>query len=474
MARYDEGTAYMPVVSKKRQLPVHEKYNFMALDEDGFDLPSDWYMRIAGFIAEGLRGDRIVHETFPSKELEDYWSTRPRYEDTPDPYASGKKNQSWEDWQKLAGEKGAADEPPPPPYSLEAGEPSIPPAEAGPSGSGPPLVAPRPEDPTQSTSPPPVGPRPEVVAAAVGVAGALNAPPGRSPEQPLVPLASRPSISRPPIAGPSGSGPPPIPARSRPQPPPIAPRPSTDASGLADDLSRTHISAPTSPRTDAPQQYPARPISPPSNRPPSTCANAPFPGYTPTSFQSSHNAPPGEPQRQDSASSTFFPEPSTSAPSVHPPSPTAGPWAQTTWPPPEWGAPVPAPAPPSPTLAVPYTPYQPHRHRPHSPPPPSPRPHQPQGPGHTSSYGPAYAPPRPSSAYGAPEPEPGFAFPQAQMSSFPTGEPYGAPQPQPYGAPPAPYGQQQWAYGPYGAGAGTPPPGAQPYGAFCLVLFCVC
>lgn len=34
----------MPVVQNKRQLPVHEKYNFMALDEDGFDLPSDWYV----------------------------------------------------------------------------------------------------------------------------------------------------------------------------------------------------------------------------------------------------------------------------------------------------------------------------------------------------------------------------------------------------------------------------------------------
>ena len=41
--RYDEGTAFLPVVSKKRQLPVHEKYGFMALDEDGYDLPPDWY-----------------------------------------------------------------------------------------------------------------------------------------------------------------------------------------------------------------------------------------------------------------------------------------------------------------------------------------------------------------------------------------------------------------------------------------------
>ena len=41
--RYDEGTAFLPVVSKKSQVPVHEKYKFMALDEDGYDLPPDWY-----------------------------------------------------------------------------------------------------------------------------------------------------------------------------------------------------------------------------------------------------------------------------------------------------------------------------------------------------------------------------------------------------------------------------------------------
>lgn len=43
---YDEGTAFMPVVQTKRQvpLPVGEggKYRFMALDEDGYDLPGDW------------------------------------------------------------------------------------------------------------------------------------------------------------------------------------------------------------------------------------------------------------------------------------------------------------------------------------------------------------------------------------------------------------------------------------------------
>ncbi|KAJ7474213.1 hypothetical protein FB451DRAFT_1133590 [Mycena latifolia] len=78
---YDEGTAFLPVVEKKRLLPESEKWPFLALDEDGYDIPSDWYMRIAGFAAEGLRSERRIHDSFPSKELQDYWSTRPRYED---------------------------------------------------------------------------------------------------------------------------------------------------------------------------------------------------------------------------------------------------------------------------------------------------------------------------------------------------------------------------------------------------------
>ncbi|KAH9927431.1 uncharacterized protein BXZ73DRAFT_34861, partial [Epithele typhae] len=77
---YDEGTAFMPVVSHKRQLPILKDYKFMALDEDGFDLPPDWYMRICGYAAESFRGERLLLSTFPSKELQDYWSSRPHYE----------------------------------------------------------------------------------------------------------------------------------------------------------------------------------------------------------------------------------------------------------------------------------------------------------------------------------------------------------------------------------------------------------
>ncbi|KAJ7088363.1 hypothetical protein B0H15DRAFT_981954 [Mycena belliarum] len=79
---YDEGTAFLPVVEKKRLLPESDKWPFLALDEDGYDLPADWYMRIAGFAAEGLRSERRIHDSFPSKELQDYWSSRPRYEDS--------------------------------------------------------------------------------------------------------------------------------------------------------------------------------------------------------------------------------------------------------------------------------------------------------------------------------------------------------------------------------------------------------
>lgn len=42
LGRYDEGTAFMPIVEHKRNLPVSDKYQFLSLDEDGYDVPSDW------------------------------------------------------------------------------------------------------------------------------------------------------------------------------------------------------------------------------------------------------------------------------------------------------------------------------------------------------------------------------------------------------------------------------------------------
>lgn len=119
---YDEGTAFMPVVSSSRQLPVHPQFNFLALDADGHSLPSDWYMRIAGFAAELLRGERMLHETFPVKELQDYWATRPRYEETTPP---DEEAEQWNEAQRAyhvwatQAEGAVVNEAPPPPYVLE-------------------------------------------------------------------------------------------------------------------------------------------------------------------------------------------------------------------------------------------------------------------------------------------------------------------------------------------------------------------
>ncbi|KAF8337690.1 hypothetical protein F5887DRAFT_1063051 [Amanita rubescens] len=122
---YDEGTAFLPAVPSKRQLPVHEKFPFLALDAEGYDLPSDWYMRICGLAAEVLRSERLIHESFPIKELQDYWATRPKFEECNkgdvDNVPSGLGDgsgvaRSYQDW--LASQNDGKDELPPPPYTL--------------------------------------------------------------------------------------------------------------------------------------------------------------------------------------------------------------------------------------------------------------------------------------------------------------------------------------------------------------------
>lgn len=122
--RYDEGTAFMPVVSYSSQLPVHPSFRFIALDVDGHDLPSDWYMRIAGFAAEAFHGERTLLDSFPYKELQDYWSTRPRRVGVGD--AEERKRQvdvdevtrAFREWEVSEGSVGIANDAPPP-YSLE-------------------------------------------------------------------------------------------------------------------------------------------------------------------------------------------------------------------------------------------------------------------------------------------------------------------------------------------------------------------
>jgi hypothetical protein len=51
----DEGSAIFKIVSKRRQAP--EQGFWLALDADGFDLPSDWYLRLAGEITRMFHGE---------------------------------------------------------------------------------------------------------------------------------------------------------------------------------------------------------------------------------------------------------------------------------------------------------------------------------------------------------------------------------------------------------------------------------
>lgn len=52
----DEATAIMKVVSRRDQAP--EQGFWLALDADGADLPSDWYLRLAGEITRMFHGER--------------------------------------------------------------------------------------------------------------------------------------------------------------------------------------------------------------------------------------------------------------------------------------------------------------------------------------------------------------------------------------------------------------------------------
>lgn len=216
---YDEGTNFIPVVSHKRQLP-HDgegRFRLMALDEDGYDLPSDWYMRIAGMAAEGFKGQREVVEDFPEKELRDWWGTRPKYElgqPSGSDVASGSgsglgqgagNGQTYEQWLVSVEQTKEGDELPPPPYSIEAdsGTQSIP------TGRPAPPLATRPAGPPAL----PRNSRPHAV----------------DPVSVLADDLSRQSFSPPPIPPPriNPAGPPPVHLSSRPSsiagPPPLPP-----------------------------------------------------------------------------------------------------------------------------------------------------------------------------------------------------------------------------------------------------------
>ena len=477
----------MPVVSHKRQLPVLHHHRFMALDEDGFDLPPDWYMRICGYAVESLRGERLILGTFPSKELQDYWSSRPHYEDEVSSSSAGgsgskqgeEKSQTWEEWEKS--QKGSADEPPPPPYTLEVEE----------------------SQPPQTSSAPPVVP--------------LERRPTQTQGAPPTPFSTRPMA--PPTSNISVDPPADAPLNSAPYPQSLYPgqgsRPSSlHASPLlapVEGLSRLSLSnsMPPSPLHDQP--HPGRHSYSPSPSPQPVS-----PTHSHHSHHSSHSAS-GRPLTEPGFSPHLFPVPIT-PPANGPP----GPWAQAQWPPPEWNSQPQGPAafvdqffhgdssrpPPVPPKTRPeYAPAYPQGHSGYYPPqsqhhgdyessynthaPPQSHadygssPHSPIIPEPYSNYSSPYPPagdpgtsslrPRPSLSYHTRPSSPprqghassddkigGFAFPEAQVSpslngSFPAGpsETYSPYPPSSY--PPAPN------VPPFpGASSGYPPPPGPP------------
>ena len=70
----DEGTAIFKMVETADQLP--EGQILVPLDVDGYDLPSDWYLILAGRITQMLRGEIPLTaeiEDFPGEDISDYF-----------------------------------------------------------------------------------------------------------------------------------------------------------------------------------------------------------------------------------------------------------------------------------------------------------------------------------------------------------------------------------------------------------------
>lgn len=200
---YDEGTQFLPAITKTEDLPHDEnhKFSLIAYDADGYDVPADWYMRIAGYGSELVKGERHLEDRFPEKELRDWEYSHPKTETRPSlesmlasgsgingggSSSTGGEGQSYEDWLKTEGQGKDKEEAPPPPYSLEAEESTCVQSIAA---QGPPApIATRPEPPhTDSRPPPPVPPRhdPQSGPSAPSQNDAGTAPP--------VPLSSRPT-----------------------------------------------------------------------------------------------------------------------------------------------------------------------------------------------------------------------------------------------------------------------------------------
>lgn len=299
-------------------------------------------MRICGFAAEGLRSERRIHETFPIKELQDYWSSRPKYEEVSQKsgeFISGSvaggtsgsgsgsgnaEGQTYEDW--LLSQKDDKDEVPPPAYTLMEDEPSVP----APARSAAPAV----------------------------IAPAVNTIPARSSSIPQVAVspvhtnAATPASSQPPSRSNTVSAVSPTTATNI--PPQHRPNHQADPVGsLAHDFGRHNISeAGNSASNIAGSNFysdiepPPPPPKDPIHRIGDSSVVAPYSGRPSRPQSLSRPQPQSRPHSQTRPGVPHISPPhsphghqSTYVPPVPPPlKPPQQSSAPSQWPPPEWGA----------------------------------------------------------------------------------------------------------------------------------------
>ena len=215
---YDEGTQFLPAITKTADLPHDEGGNFtlIACDIDGYDVPSDWYMRIAGYGSSLVKNERNNEDRFPEKALHEW---EPKYETRPivqSMLASGSGNASsstnaqrpsYRNVPRRIAPGRELEDPPPPPYTRDAEDNVSTVVSPGPE----PPISTRPDIPrADSRPPPPVPPR---------HSSQTGLYPNSHPSPlvaPAIPLASRPSVNTPPHS-PHSPGPP-VPPKRGPSP----------------------------------------------------------------------------------------------------------------------------------------------------------------------------------------------------------------------------------------------------------------
>ena len=261
---YDEGTQFLPAITKTADLPQDEggKFTLIAGDIDGYDVPPDWYMRIAGYGSSLVKNERTNDDRFPEKVLHEW---EPKYEVRPtvrSMLASGSGNASsdtntqrptYRNIPRRVAAVREQEDPPPPPYTREPDD----------SANVSTIVSPGPEPPIttrpdihraqgESRPPPRIPPRIS--------SQARFAPSPHPGVAPAIPLASRPPANTPPHS-PHAPGPP-VPPKRGPSPagyhgkPPSSPHhPSANQLAPMESPYPHHMPMPQMPQVLSGAQY---------------------------------------------------------------------------------------------------------------------------------------------------------------------------------------------------------------------------